>query len=182
LEDPHSQSLPLEVVSLTELAEQVVADTIEIARSKKLTVVRKGLLEPFPVRVHRQRIQQVLQNLISNAIKFTEKGTITLSLRRISAIYEDEAGVQKTHDEVEISVTDTGIGIPFDALGKLFQRFYQVDASSTRKYVGTGLGLAIVKEILAGYHTEPKVESVVGKGSRFWFALPLADVPKPAEY
>jgi signal transduction histidine kinase/HAMP domain-containing protein len=175
LEDQRQETLPLEVVSLTELAEQVVADTLEIARGKGLTIVRKGLVEPFPVHVHRQRIQQVLQNLLANAIKFTERGTITLNLRRVPQRSETGGGETVPREAVEVSVSDTGIGIPQEELGKLFQRFYQVDSSTTRKYVGTGLGLAIVNEILAVYHTEPKVESTLGTGSRFWFTLPLAE-------
>ncbi|NTV52818.1 MAG: GAF domain-containing protein, partial [Candidatus Firestonebacteria bacterium] len=175
LEDQRQETLPLEIVSLTEMAEQAVADTLEIARGKGLTIVRKGLVEPFLVQVHRQRIQQVLQNLLANAIKFTERGTITLTLRRVPRENGPEGAETGPTDAVEVSVNDTGIGIPKEELSKLFQRFYQVDASTTRKYVGTGLGLAIVNEILAVYRTEPKVESTLGVGSRFWFTLPLAE-------
>jgi signal transduction histidine kinase/HAMP domain-containing protein len=175
LEDQRQETLPLEVVSLTELAEQVVADTLEIARGKGLAIVRKGLVEPFPVQVHRQRIQQVLQNLMANAIKFTERGTVTLSLRRVPRVSGSGSALNDSAEAVEVSVSDTGIGIPQEELGKLFQRFYQVDSSTTRKYVGTGLGLAIVNEILAVYRTDPKVESTLGLGSRFWFTLPLAE-------
>ncbi len=177
LEDQKSQTFPLEVISITELAEQVFADTVEMARVKGISMLRKGLVEPFPVNIHRQRIQQVLQNLLSNAIKFTEKGTVTLSLKRVFVSpNQDYQSADQPVAAVEISVTDTGIGIPEEELSKLFQRFYQVDSSSTRKYVGTGLGLAIVKEILAAYNTEPHVESEVGKGSRFWFVLPLVEL------
>jgi two-component system sensor histidine kinase ChiS len=183
LEGQHQEVLPLEVVSLTEVAEQVVADAQEIARGKGLVIVRKGLAEPFPVQVHRQRIQQVLQNLLGNAIKFTERGTVTVSLRRVPREIVPGANAAETApgEAVEVSVNDTGIGIPTEELSKLFQRFYQVDSSTTRKYVGTGLGLAIVNEILAVYQSKPKVESTLGVGSRFWFTLPLAEAPARLE-
>lgn len=172
---------PMEVVNLPELIDQVIADTIEMARAKGLTIIRKGMFEALLVKIHRQQIRQVLQNLFSNAIKFSEKGSITVMLRRVALPQcgEDaDAGAG-----VEISVSDTGIGIPQEELGKLFQRFYQVDSSSTRKYVGTGLGLAIVKEILAAHQIVPHVESEVGQGSRFWFILPLVNLAgKSPEY
>lgn len=107
-------------------------------------------------------IQMVLRNILSNAIKFTEPGgRITM-------------GAKKAGDMVEVWVEDTGIGIPEDQVGKVFDRFYQVDSTMERRYGGTGLGLALVREIIEAHRGEIGVESQVGKGSRFFFTLPHA--------
>jgi signal transduction histidine kinase/CheY-like chemotaxis protein len=109
------------------------------------------------------RIRQSLLNLLSNATKFTHKGTITL---RASAFTEEKK------KWIQFSITDTGLGIPKDKLGKLFQPFSQIDVNTTRKYGGTGLGLYLTKrfcEILGGWIT---VDSVEGKGSTFTIVLP----------
>jgi len=104
----------------------------------------------------------VLDNLISNAIKFTPAGgTITVRLR--------QEGKQ-----VVLEVSDTGIGVPADQLERIFERFYQVDGSSRRKYGGVGLGLALVKEIAEAYGGRVTVESQVGEGSTFTVWLPVA--------
>jgi two-component system sensor histidine kinase VicK len=104
----------------------------------------------------------VLRNLISNAIKFNkEGGEIIIEAR--------ERG-----NMVEVCVSDTGIGIPEDRLDKIFERFYQVDSSPSRRYGGTGLGLAIVKETVEAHGGRITVESKLGKGSRFCFTLPAA--------
>lgn len=172
----------MEVVLLPELIEQVIADTIEMAKAKGLELRREGGSAPIMVRVNRQRLRQVLQNLVFNAVKFTERGVITLAWERC---LEEQAPQPAANgsppaapvqiEKVRISVSDTGIGIPQEEIGKIFRRFYQVDSSSTRKYVGTGLGLAIVKEILESHHSEIHVESQVGQGSRFWFTLPIIE-------
>jgi len=111
----------------------------------------------------RVQIMRVLRNLISNAIKFNrEGGNITITARQRGEM-------------LEVCVSDTGIGIPEDKLEKIFEWFYQVDASPTRRYGGTGLGLAIVKEIVKAHGGEVKVKSKVGKGSTFCFTVPVAD-------
>ncbi len=105
------------------------------------------------------KLQQVLSNLVGNAVKFTEKGCIGLK------VYPVKAGGEKVTAAIE--VTDTGIGIPEDKIPGLFERFTQVDTSYTRKYGGAGLGLAICKELLAICHGTISVESRVGEGSKF---------------
>lgn len=109
------------------------------------------------------RLNQVLTNLIGNAIKFTEKGSITVDLTL----------KQKTTENVEIefSVSDTGIGIPKDKLANIFESFKQAGTDTTRKYGGTGLGLAITKKLIELQNSEIFVESRIGKGSKFYFSL-----------
>jgi PAS domain S-box-containing protein len=117
-----------------------------------------------------QRVKQILINLINNAIKFTESGSISA---RLTLEKQTEA-----HLSVRFSVTDTGIGIPADRLDRLFKSFSQVDASTTRNYGGTGLGLAISKQLTELMGGSIGVESTVGRGSTFWFTIKLA----PASY
>lgn len=113
-----------------------------------------------PVRVlgDPDKIEQVLENLVSNAIKFTSKGYI-----RINTKDKD--------DSVVIEVEDTGIGISKEHLDRLFDRFYRTDKARSRDKGGTGLGLAVVKSILNAHGTEIHVESDPGEGSKFWFEL-----------
>ena len=118
-----------------------------------------------------QRLAQVITNLISNSIKFTpEGGDIQLSIRRLEDSTED-------HCTLEISVTDTGIGIPKEQQKKLFASFVQVDSSIARKYGGTGLGLAISKKIVELMHGKIQIESEENKGSSFIFTI-IAEIPK----
>ena len=111
------------------------------------------------------RLRQILLNLISNAVKFTERGEITIG---VGCTRHDEKGFQ-----LLFSVTDTGIGIPPEALKKLFHSFQQVDSSTTRRYGGTGLGLAISKRLAEMMHGSMWVESVPGVGSTFFFNVVL---------
>ena len=116
---------------------------------------------PLRVTADRNRIRQVVTNLIENAIAYTDEGGIRL---RISA----------RGDRARIEVLDTGKGIPDDKLDRIFERFYRVDPDRSRKSGGTGLGLSIVSQILQAHGTPIRVESTLGRGSRFWFDLPLA--------
>jgi CheY-like chemotaxis protein len=116
-----------------------------------------------------QRIRQILLNLVSNAIKFTERGGITISIDK-----EREEG-QRVH--LHIEVADTGIGIPPEKLAVIFEPFRQADGSTTRKYGGTGLGLAICARLVKLMNGTLEVESCVGSGSRFHIRLPLARTP-----
>ena len=110
------------------------------------------------------RIRQVITNLISNAIKFTNKGHVRVSVREME--YSDTS-------KLYITVEDTGMGIPAEKLLEIFEKFTQGDASVTRKYGGTGLGLAITKQLVLLMGGEIGVESAEGKGSTFWISLPL---------
>tara|TARA_R110002096_G_scaffold183757_15_gene361946 strand:+ start:2081 stop:3478 length:1398 start_codon:yes stop_codon:yes gene_type:complete len=107
------------------------------------------------------KMEQVLDNLISNAIKYTNKGSI-----RVSCVEEEH--------EVLVSVSDTGIGISDEHLGRLFDRFYRTDKARSRDKGGTGLGLAVVKSILNAHNSEIHVTSTPGVGSNFYFRLEKA--------
>lgn len=109
------------------------------------------------------RLQQILMNLIDNAIKFTDRGKITISVDK-----------QSSNDRVVIVVADTGIGIPADKKERIFEEFEQVDGSTTRSHSGTGLGLAITKKLVELHDGEIWVESEPGKGSCFYFSIPRA--------
>ena len=110
------------------------------------------------------RIQQILRNLINNAIKFTDEGSITVRLKTTSC---------DTSPTLYLAVEDTGIGIPKDKLDKVFEKFTQADASVTRKFGGTGLGLTISKQLVELMDGEIGVDSYESHGSTFWFKIPL---------
>jgi signal transduction histidine kinase/ActR/RegA family two-component response regulator len=112
------------------------------------------------------RIRQIVLNYVSNAVKFTHQGNISIVATLLSH-----------HDKeiwVKIAVADTGIGIPESSQGRLFEKFTQVDSSTTRRYSGTGLGLAISKELAHLMGGSVALESTPGRGSTFWVELPLA--------
>ena len=111
------------------------------------------------------RIQQILVNFLSNAIKFTERGSVTISARLIARDGE--------HLRVRCAVTDTGIGIAEEMQARLFQPFEQADSSTTRRYGGTGLGLAISRRLAEAMQGDIGVDSEPGQGSTFWFTVPL---------
>ena len=107
-----------------------------------------------------KRLGQVFDNLIGNAIKFSPNGgVVTVRLLR-------------QYDRVQVRIRDTGIGIPKEQLNKIWDRFYQIDSTSTRRFAGTGLGLAIVKRIVEAHRGEITVESTMGEGTTFYFTLP----------
>ncbi|WP_167854714.1 ATP-binding protein [Mangrovimicrobium sediminis] len=136
--------------------------------------VDKGLALEFPPRPPQvqpylgdpHRIQQILINLVGNAIKFTEHGGVYVDVRFTP--------LDATTDNVEISVRDTGIGIDPDMHETLFERFTQSDSSTTRRFGGSGLGLSICKQLVKLMHGEIGVRSDVDTGAEFWFRLPLA--------
>jgi signal transduction histidine kinase/DNA-binding response OmpR family regulator len=138
----------------------------EAARSKHLDV-RVLLDEDVPQRLTGDpgRLRQVVLNLLSNAVKFTERGSVTLRAQLEEAV---DGKVR-----LRFTVTDTGIGIPAEALPRLFQHFSQADSSITRKYGGSGLGLAISKRLAELMGGEIGVSSQAGEGSAFWFTVLL---------
>lgn len=112
------------------------------------------------------RIRQIMMNLVGNALKFTEKGHVILQIQPLP-------GADNDHVKLEISVTDTGIGIDKKQHQKLFESFTQADGSTTRKYGGTGLGLSISKQLVELMHGEINLKSAPGKGSKFAFIIEL---------
>lgn len=133
-------------------------------KSKKLKINLK-ISDEVPVSFisDEARIKQILTNLISNAIKYTEKGSIDVSISRLSSVNDSI--------ELQFSVKDTGIGISKESLSQLFQPFTQLDSSSTRKYGGTGLGLIICKHLVEMLKGKIRVESEPGVGSDFIFTI-----------
>jgi signal transduction histidine kinase len=137
------------------------------------------------------KVRQTLFNLLSNASKFTERGTITLTVTRERAMTSDAATLPATHhspltahhssDWLEFVVADTGIGMTPEQLGRLFQAFSQADASTRRKYGGTGLGLAISRRFCQMMGGDVTVSSVYGQGSTFVVRLPAVVVLAPHE-
>jgi HAMP domain-containing protein/signal transduction histidine kinase/CheY-like chemotaxis protein len=123
-----------------------------------------------------QRLKQILKNLLSNAFKFTHSGGVTLSLGYAPEGSTFGAETLRTADRViGFTVTDTGVGIPDDKLGAIFEAFQQADGTTSRKYGGTGLGLSISREIARLLGGEISVSSSLGSGSSFTLYLPMAD-------
>jgi PAS domain S-box-containing protein len=151
-------------VAVDLLADQAAAKGLEIVFERA-----PGL--PDRILVDEMRLRQILLNLLSNAVKFTYAGQVTVRIRPV-------ADGRRLRCEVE----DTGPGVPPERVGSLFQRFTQVDTSTTRLHGGTGLGLAICKGLVEVMGGEIGVVSTLGEGSLFWFDLPLqAAEPAPAD-
>ena len=153
----------LEVVDITQSLKNVMAQLKPLADNKKLQIVLKADASLPMVTADSYRIRQIVLNLVSNAIKFTEKGGVTI-----------ECTVLKRGNMIRVAVHDSGIGISPAALGYIFEAFRQADGSTTRQFGGTGLGLTIARKLIELQGGEVAVESVVGQGSTFSFTLPIA--------
>ncbi len=159
--------LNLQPFTLTQLVEQIVT-TLRAELERKRLAFELHVESQLPQVVgDRERLGQVFENLIINAMKFTpEGGRIAVHAARSSL---------GSRPAVEVRVRDTGIGIPPAQLDKIFHRFYQVDGSSTRRYGGVGMGLSIVKTILDAHGTAVSVSSEEGRGTEFRFVLPAVE-------
>ena len=159
-------------VDVRELLTSVVEETSSIARAQHLVLraeVEEGVdfLESNPL-----KLRQVLLNLVSNALKFTEQGEVTVSARRV--LSSDSQA-----DRIALAVKDSGIGIPADIQEHVFEAFYQADGSYTRKVGGTGLGLSIVSQLTTLLGGRIELESAPGQGSTFTVVLPIKAVRQP---
>ena len=158
------------------------ASVLAVSRLFTETAAAKGLTYTVEVEEAAQgwflgdptRFRQVLQNLVSNALKFTSEGGVIIRAD-VGAPVEGVATLQ-------VEVVDTGLGVAAEACQRLFQAFTQADASTTRRFGGTGLGLAICRQLVEAMDGEIGVDSTPGQGSRFWFTLPVpqAETPQPA--
>jgi signal transduction histidine kinase len=160
-------------LNMTEYAIESVVETVRaatesLAQNKKLTLTT-SVDKALPVGLgDEQRLTQVLLNLVGNAIKFTDSGEVCVSAKAVNGHFN-------------VSVTDTGPGIPEDHQMRIFEQFHQVDSSNTKAKGGTGLGLAIAKQIVEMHGGRIWVESTLGQGSTFQMELPTrAELRKPA--
>ncbi|HEU4686089.1 MAG TPA: ATP-binding protein [Nitrospira sp.] len=170
--------LKREPLHLRALIERTLAMIRPLAMKKGHSLIVQ-LPPDFPLLVgDEERLGQVLSNLLDNAIKYTpEDGTIIVAARQIAATSASPDGKQDS--SIEISVTDTGIGIPEADRPRVFERFYRVDKARSRELGGTGLGLAIVKHIVEGHSGQVWVEGNQPSGSRFVVRLPVQSAAQP---
>jgi CheY-like chemotaxis protein/CHASE3 domain sensor protein/putative methionine-R-sulfoxide reductase with GAF domain len=157
---------------LADLARTLARTFNHVAQEKKLTFqvdVAPGL--PTAIRTDGAKLEQVANNLLSNAFKFTAEGTVALRISRPAADAPLPAGLDPAH-AIAIAVSDSGIGIPPDKFQRVFHAFEQVDASTSRQYGGTGLGLAISRRIAVLLGGDIHLVSEPGKGSTFTIFLP----------
>lgn len=131
---------------------------------------------PTRIRGDVNRVRQIISNLVSNAVKFTEHGSISIDVSRVAANLPDPGSAR-----IQFAVRDTGPGVPLEAQGMLFQPFSQADASTSRKYGGTGLGLAICRRLAQLMGGDAWLESTLGQGSTFYFSIvaEICEVPLP---
>jgi signal transduction histidine kinase/HAMP domain-containing protein/ActR/RegA family two-component response regulator len=135
-------------------------------------------LVPDTLHTDVQRLQQILRNLLSNAVKFTQEGQIRLTIRLAEAAEVRRSTLRTASTRIAFSVEDTGIGIPADKLGAIFEAFQQADGTTSRKYGGTGLGLSISRELTHLLGGELQVRSTPGQGSAFMLCLPMTPPPQ----
>jgi len=159
-----AQRLPLklELVDLGSLTQEAAATARGLLRDSPVALVVEPLAELTPVLADRVRVRQVLLNLLNNAIRFTDSGSIAVTARLLDG-------------EVEVAVADTGVGIPADDLPTIFDEFSQAKAPITSGRGGAGLGLAVCRQFVQLHGGRIWVESELGQGSTFRFTLPLAE-------
>jgi two-component system sensor histidine kinase ChiS len=176
--------LQLRAIDMRTIAELVLTLSQPLIGHKKLQLVNNIPADLPPINADENRIQQILYNLVGNAIKFTDSGTITVSAKIIHETDSMDGSdtADKTNDplalsesQLAITVSDTGIGIPTEKLGRIFEAFEQAEGSTSRIYGGTGLGLAVTQQLVRLHGGQMGVESEVGVGSHFSFTLPFSD-------
>jgi len=143
---------------VNDFIKQIVQESSKLAEDKNLELKYSPTRDDLEVFGDKERLKQVMVNLIHNAIKYTEKGSI-------------EVVVEESEKKVQLIVKDTGIGIPENYQDRIFERFFRVDKDHSRSQGGTGLGLAIVKHIVEAHNSKIEVSSRIDKGSEFSFLL-----------
>lgn len=164
------EQIPVHLRECVEKSVEIIAHT---ASEKDLDLVIA--IDPdIPVAIYADRIRlnQILINLLANAVKFTSSGQIVISLSCTNSIHD-----RSKERILHFAISDTGIGIPEDRLDRLFKSFSQVDTSTTRQYGGTGTGLAICARLIDLMKGRIWVESIPGKGSTFHFEIPVNEAP-----
>ncbi|WP_195852953.1 cell wall metabolism sensor histidine kinase WalK [Aerococcus sanguinicola] len=167
--DSGKEQLNFELVSFTALVSHVLdrfdmmMQSGQFGTDRSFTIVRELAGDDYFVEIDQDRMTQVIDNIINNAIKYSpDGGTITVRL-------------MSTHNEVTLSVQDQGLGVPQKSIPHLFDRFYRVDKARSRAQGGTGLGLAIAKEVIEMHHGRIWVNSIENKGSTLFVSLPYVE-------
>lgn len=155
-------------VNLRILADIVLRNNAPLIKGKNLQLINAVPQDLPAINGDENRLQQILYNLIGNAVKFTEKGHIKVGTQNL------EPGSEKDNTLIQVYVEDTGVGIPENKRQAIFQEFEQGDGSISREFAGTGLGLSISKRLVELHGGEMRVESIIGKGSTFFFTLPVS--------
>jgi two-component system phosphate regulon sensor histidine kinase PhoR len=153
--------LRMEAIPLRDFIDDVVEFVKEPAEKKEISLSRNEIPSSLAVQADRDYLEQILINLLDNAVKYTPEGGKVI----VSAIEKDSK-------EIQFSVEDNGIGIPKEDLSRIFERFYRVDKGRSKELGGTGLGLSIVKHLVQAHGGRVWVESQIGKGSTFYLTLP----------
>jgi signal transduction histidine kinase len=159
--------LQLEALSLSRLAHEAIERARPLVQDGLVVLVEDVRPGSGEIVADRRRLEQVIDELIENAIKFSPDGG------------EVRVAVREGGDVVYLKVSDQGIGIPAAEIGRIWDRFYQSDGSTTRRFPGTGVGLAVVKQIVTAHGGETWVESEEGQGSMFYVALRKAQLAWP---
>ncbi len=158
--EPVEEEIRVERLFVDRVIRKAIEEVKGVALEKGIDIKVDIQEDMPPILADEEQIKRALTNLLTNAIKFNkEKGKVIISARHIE-------------ESIEVSVEDTGVGIPEDEFDKIFDRFYQVDASEDRRYLGIGLGLAIVKEIIEDHGGKIWLSSKLGEGSKFTFTIP----------
>jgi signal transduction histidine kinase/CheY-like chemotaxis protein/HAMP domain-containing protein len=168
-------SIEIGDMSMNSLKQHMERTFRQLAADKNLDFkVEFGTSLPASIRTDEKRLQQIVLNLLSNAFKFTSRGSVTLAVNRVEDGWStNHPMLREAECVVAIAVTDTGIGIPKDKQKLIFEAFQQADGTTSRKYGGTGLGLSISREIARLLGGELQVRSTPGQGSTFTLFVPM---------
>ncbi len=173
--------LQLQTIDMRTIADLVLALSQPLIGHKPVELINTIPADLQPINADENRIQQILYNLVGNAIKFTDSGTISISAEMISGITLEESKETDSeplhNSQLAITVSDTGIGIAEEKLDRIFEAFEQADGSTSRVYGGTGLGLAVTQQLVKLHGGQMHVQSQIGMGSQFIFTLPSSDTP-----
>ena len=175
--------LQLKTVDICTITNVVLQLSQPLIGQNKVQLVNAIASELPPINADENRVQQILYNLVGNAIKFTDSGTITVSAEVIidngstdnEELNQDSGQSPSPDSQLAITVSDTGIGIPTEKLDRIFEAFEQADGSTGRIYGGTGLGLAVTQQLVNLHGGQMRVQSQVGIGSHFTFTLPTSE-------
>jgi len=163
--------LQIKPVGMREIVSVILTLSKPLVGKKNLQLINSVAPELPPIAADENRLQQILYNLIGNAIKFTESGTIEVSAELVTGNPQSPPNSQ-----LAITVSDTGIGIAEDKLERIFESFEQADGSTAREYGGTGLGLTVAQQLVELHGGKIWVSSTVGVGSQFTFTLPVSEI------